>query len=175
MPILSAAGSLPWQAPSREDGKNEITKSLNYHLDDLAKKVDEAHSQLVKDRKPLTAEALRSKFLGRDFPQKIPQLLEIFRLHNKQMKELIGKEFEENTLKGYNTCLLHLTGFIRDTFKSDDRAIDLLDYNFINDFNHYLKLKCGIRPISAAKLNIPGALITKFRNSKQFVPKHFDH
>ncbi|MEO6849400.1 MAG: site-specific integrase [Mucilaginibacter sp.] len=136
---------------NREDGKNETTRSLNYHLDDLVKKVDEAHAQLVKDRKPLTAEALRDKFLGRDVPQKTPQLLEIFRLHNKQMKELIGREFEENTLKGYKTCLLHLTGFIRDTYKSDDLAIDLLDYNFINDFNHYLKLKCGIQPISAAK------------------------
>lgn len=67
------------------------------------------------------------------------------------MKELIGIEFEENTLKGYHTCLHHLTGFIGETFKSDDRAIDLLDYNFINDFNHYLKLKRGIQPISAAK------------------------
>jgi len=136
---------------NRESGKNETSKSLNFHLDDLQKRADEAHAQLVKARKAITAEALRDKFLGRDTPQKSPQLLDIFRLHNKQMKELIGKEFEENTLKGYNTCLLHLTGFIRQAYKSDDRAIDLLDYNFINDFNHYLKLHCGIQPISAAK------------------------
>jgi len=136
---------------NREGGKNETSKSLNYHLDNLQKKVDEAHTQLVKDRKTITAEALRDEFLGRDIPQKIPQLLEIFRIHNKQMKELIGIEVEENTLKGYNTCLLHLSGFIQKTYKSDDLAIDLLDYNFINDFNHYLKLHCGIQPVSAAK------------------------
>jgi site-specific recombinase XerD len=136
---------------NRESRKNETSKSLNFHLDELQKKVDETHAQLVKGRKTITAEALRDKFLGRDRPQKVPQLLEIFRLHNKQMKDLIGIEFEENTLKGYHTCLQHVTGFIGETFKSDDRAIDLLDYNFINDFNHYLKLKRGIQPISAAK------------------------
>lgn len=30
-----------------ESGKNETSKSLNYHLDNLQKKVDEAHTQLV--------------------------------------------------------------------------------------------------------------------------------
>ncbi len=136
---------------NRESGKNETSKSLNFHLDDLQKRTDEAHAQLVRDRKTITAEALRDKFLGRDRPKKVLQLLEIFRLHNKQMKELIGIEFEENTLKGYHTCLHHLTGFIGKNYKSADLTIDLLDYNFINDFNHYLKLHCGIQPISAAK------------------------
>ena len=135
----------------REDGKTESTKSLNFHLDDLQQKVHNVHAQMIREEKIITSATLRDKFLGRDLPQKEPQLLDIFRLHNSQMEELIGKEFEENTLKGYRTCLLHLTGFISKTYKSDDRRIALLDYNFINDFNHYLKLVCGIQPISAAK------------------------
>jgi site-specific recombinase XerD len=136
---------------NREDGKTETTKSLNFHLEDLQQKVHNAHAVLVKEGKNITAAGLRDKFLGRDIPQRIPQLLEIFRLHNKQMKELIGREFEENTLKGYRTCLLHLTGFIKKNYRSDDLEINLLDYNFINDFNYYLKLDGGIQPISAAK------------------------
>ncbi len=136
---------------NREDGKTEATKSLNFHLDTLQQKVLDVHTLMVKEGKAVTAASLRDKFLGRDIPQKVPQLLEIFRLHNKQMQELIGKEFEENTLKGYRTCLLHLTGFIQKNYQSNDLSINLLDYNFINDFNHYLKLQCCIQPISAAK------------------------
>lgn len=136
---------------NREGGKTESSKSLNCHLNDLQQKVHDAHALLVKEGKRITAARLRDKFLGRDIAKKAPQLLEIFRLHNKQMKELIGKEFEENTLKGYRTCLLHLMGFIKKNYKSDDLEINRLDYNFINDFNHYLKLDCGIQPISAAK------------------------
>jgi site-specific recombinase XerD len=135
----------------RETGKTEPSRSLNFHLDDLQQKVHNVHAQMVRDDDEITAASLRDKFLGRDKPQNVPQLLEIFRLHNTQMKELIGKEFEENTLKGYRTCLLHLTGYIQKKYKSDDLAIKRLDYNFINDFNHYLKLQCGIQPISAAK------------------------
>lgn len=140
---------------NREDGKTESTKSLNFHLDTLQQKVLDVHTLMVKEGKAVTAVSLRDKFLGRDIPQKVPQLLEIFRLHNKQMQELIGKEFEENTLKGYRTCLLHLSSFIKKNYKLYDLSINLLDYNFINDFNHYLKLSCSIQPISAAKyLNI---------------------
>jgi site-specific recombinase XerD len=135
----------------RETGKTEPSRSLNFHLDDLQQKVHNVHAQMVRDDDEITGAALRDKFLGRDKPQNVPQLLEIFRLHNTQMEELIGKEFEENTLKGYRTCLLHLTGYIQKKYKSDDLAIKRLDYNFINDFNHYLKLDCGIQPISAAK------------------------
>ncbi|WP_259065005.1 site-specific integrase [Mucilaginibacter sp. X4EP1] len=135
----------------RETGKTEPSRSLNFHMDDLQQKVHNVHAQMVRDDDEITAASLRDKFLGRDKPQNVPQLLEIFRLHNTQMKELIGKEFEENTLKGYRTCLLHLTGYIQKKYKSDDLAIKRLDYNFINDFNHYLKLDCGIQPISAAK------------------------
>ncbi|MDR3694789.1 site-specific integrase [Mucilaginibacter sp.] len=135
----------------RETGKTEPSRFLNFHLDDLQQKVHNVHAQMVRDDDEITAAAARDKFLGRDKPQNLPQLLEIFRLHNTQMEELIGKEFEENTLKGYRTCLLHLTGYIQKKYKSDDLAIKRLDYNFINDFNHYLKLDCGIQPISAAK------------------------
>lgn len=47
------------------------------------------------------------------------------------MEELIGKEFEENTLKGYRTCLLHLTGYIQKKYKSDDLAINDNDRIYI--------------------------------------------
>ncbi|RYE23746.1 MAG: hypothetical protein EOP45_06555 [Sphingobacteriaceae bacterium] len=147
-PLILKSGALK---TNRESGKTESSKSLNYHLDDLQQKVHNAHALLVKEGKRITAAGLRDKFLGRDIAKKAPQLLEIFCLHNKQMQELIGKEFEENTLKGYRTCLLHLTGFIQKNYKSDDFDINLLDYNFINDFNHYLKLSAAVQPISAAK------------------------
>lgn len=118
----------------RETGKTEPSRSLNFHLDDLQQKVHNVHAQMVRDDDEITAAALRDKFLGRDKSRNSPQLLEFFRLHNTQMEELIGKEFEENTLKGYRTCLLHLIGYLQKKYKSDDLAIKRLDYNFINDF-----------------------------------------
>jgi hypothetical protein len=83
----------------RENGKTESSKSLNFHLDDLQQKVHNVHAQMVRDDDEITAKALRDKFLGRDKPQKVPRLLDIFRLHNKQMEELIGKEFEKINIR----------------------------------------------------------------------------
>lgn len=68
---------------NRERGKTETTKCLNFHLDDLQQKVRNVHAIMVKEGKPITAANLRDKFLGRDVPQKVPWLLEIFWLHNQ--------------------------------------------------------------------------------------------
>jgi hypothetical protein len=107
---------------SRENGKTEVTKSLNFHLDDLVKKVDEAHAQLVKDRKKVTAENLRDKFLGRDLGEKQPKILAIFLKHNNLMESLIGKEYEPNTLKGYKTCYGHLVSYIKSKYNLADMS-----------------------------------------------------
>ncbi|HEY8784130.1 MAG TPA: hypothetical protein VIM16_21055 [Mucilaginibacter sp.] len=70
----------------RENGKTEPSRSLNFHLDDLQQKVHNVHAQMVRDDQEITAETLRDKFLGRDKPQKVPQLSEIFRLHNHKWR-----------------------------------------------------------------------------------------
>ena len=111
---------------SRESGKIESSKSLNYHLDDLQQKVHDAHAVMVKEGKPTTAVGLRDKFLGRDISQKIPQLLEIFQLHNKQMKEWIGKEFEENTLKEVTIpACFTWPALSKKTYQADNLAITI--------------------------------------------------
>jgi len=66
-------------------------------------------------------------------------LMELFTLHNKQMEEVIGNEYEDNTLKGYKTTFRHLTSYLMANYKVSDICIDALDYNFIKGFEHHLK------------------------------------
>ena len=61
---------------NRESGTKENTKLLNTYLGELAKKVEEAHTWLIKERKEITSSTLKDKFLGKE--EKKPMLMELF-------------------------------------------------------------------------------------------------
>lgn len=134
---------------NRETGTRESARLLNAYLDELEKKLEEAHVQLIKERKEVTAISLKNKFLGKE--EQKPMLLDIFNIHNRQMEELLGNEYEENTLKGYRTTISHLKGFLIAQYKAADICIDKLDFGFITGFEHYLKTAAKLEPISAKK------------------------
>lgn len=123
----------------RPTGKGESVRLLNTYLDELTRKVEEAHTQLTKERKQITSETLRDHFNGVE-PKK-PMVVELFTRHNKRIEELVGKEYEKETLKTYNTSLRHIREFVLKHYGKEDVSIDLLDYIFISEFEHYLKTK----------------------------------
>ncbi len=50
-------------------------------------------------------------------------LIQLFKDHNDKVKALIGNGFEANTLKGYNTSVKHLTGFLQKEYNKSDIEI----------------------------------------------------
>lgn len=109
----------------------------------------EAHLKLINERKKITAEILKVKFLGRE--DKALLLIELFKAHNTEMESLIGVEFEQNTLKGYQASLKHLQNYIKFNYKKSDLEIGRLDYLFIYEYDHYLKKEAGCKPVTVAK------------------------
>ncbi|TPE42103.1 Arm DNA-binding domain-containing protein [Pontibacter mangrovi] len=71
-------------------GTKAAAKSLNTYLDNLQAKVYEAHRQLVEAGLPLTAEAIKNKFLGKE--EKGRTLVEVFSEHNSKVAALVGDE-----------------------------------------------------------------------------------
>jgi integrase len=66
-------------------------------------------------------------------------LLEIFEHHNKQMKELIGQEFSPLTYERYTTSKKHTHDFMKWKYNMDDMNIKDLNYEFITDYEFWLK------------------------------------
>lgn len=133
----------------REKGTKDSTKGLNSYLDELDRQLENAHFKLINERKKITVQTLRNKFLDRE--DKAQLLIELFKDHNIKMESLIGIEFEQNTLKGYQTSIIHLQNYIKTKYKKPDIEIGRLDYLFIYDFDHYLKKEAGCKPVTVAK------------------------
>ncbi|MGZ3777272.1 MAG: phage integrase SAM-like domain and Arm DNA-binding domain-containing protein, partial [Mucilaginibacter sp.] len=142
--------SIKWNSGAgRAIGTKEEIKSLNNYLDSLQTKVRNAHQVLIDSNQVITTESLQNQFLGKT--AKSRYLIQLFKEHNAKVEALIGNGFEANTLKGYNTSIKHLTGFLEKEYGKSDIEMSQLNHAFITGFEFYLKTECKCSGVSAAK------------------------
>ena len=130
-------------------GRSADVKSVNKYLDILQAKLYDAHAELLQANLPITAELLRNKFNGQD--ERSRNLLEIVSAYHNNMKKLVGKDYVEVTVRKFHTTLLHLTGFIKWKYNTSDISLSQLKYEFITDFEFYLKTEKNIENNTVAK------------------------
>lgn len=130
-------------AVGRGIGTKEDIKLLNGFLECLQRKVYENFQTLLEEKEIITAEKIKSRLLG--CVEKPKMIIEIFKDHNDKIKELVGNGYAPLTYKRYNTSLEHTKEFIKLKFKKSDFEILKLNYEFIAEYEHYLRTirKCG--------------------------------
>jgi site-specific recombinase XerD len=128
---------IPPPLPGRASGTKEDARSLNTYLDTLQGRVYEAQRQLIADNLPVTIDKLRQRLGGEK--RKSRMLIEIFGNHNEQLRLLVDKDFAPGTLERYETALSHTVSFLQWKFKTSD--IDILDlsFEFVTEFEFWLK------------------------------------
>lgn len=112
-------------------------KSLNAYLDMLERKVHEAKARLIEAGRLITAEALKNALLG--IEEGTRTILDVFRDHNKQMEALVGTEFSPGTLERYKTSFDHTKSFIKWKYNEDDMDIRNLNFEFVTEYEFWLK------------------------------------
>tara|TARA_R110002074_G_scaffold19509_2_gene62102 strand:+ start:237 stop:1487 length:1251 start_codon:yes stop_codon:yes gene_type:complete len=118
-------------------GTTEDVKNLNRLMDAIKSKIYNHHQQLIEKNKFVTAKTLKNSYLG--IGEKEKMLIEIFKMHNNQIKKLVDKEYALNTLKRYETTLKHLKSFLASNMNIDEIPVKHINHQFITDFEFYLK------------------------------------
>ena len=118
-------------------GTKEDIKILNAYLDTLQRKVYEVYQTLLDVREMVTADKIKSHLVGA--VEKPRMLLDIFQQHNDQMKALIGNGYAPLTHRRFTTALGHTREFIHWKYNIGDYAITKLNYEFISEFEFYLR------------------------------------
>ena len=127
-----------WNVNSgRSNGTKEDVKSLNAYLDTLQTKVYEVRRQLLEKNERITAEGLRNTLKGTNGTARM--LMNIFQQHNDDVKSLIGKDFSPGTLERYKTSFEHTRSFIEWKYGVSDMDIKKLDYEFVSQYEFWLK------------------------------------
>lgn len=133
----------------RVKGKSEEAKSINSYLDILQAKLYESHAELLQANIPINAVLLRNKFNGKD--DRSRKLIEIVTAYHKNMEKLVGRDYVDITVRKFHTTLLHLTSFIKWKYNTPDISLSQLKYEFITDFEFYLKTEKNIGNNTVAK------------------------
>lgn len=114
-------------------GNDAETKSLNSYIAEVRTELHNAYRIMQIDKKLITAEAIKSKFLGIDENQK--SLLNIIQYHNDNMKDTLAW----GTAKNYYTTQKYVVEFLKEKMHTTDIFLAQLNYKFLTDFEMFLR------------------------------------
>jgi len=133
----------------RVKGSGAEARQLNAYLDTVTSKVYKLEREMVQDGIVITFESFREKWLGTTEQPRM--LMEVFQQHNDQLAALVGKEFSPATLERYNTSRDHTRAFLQWKYRITDIDIKKLDYEFVSDFEFWLKTQRNCNHNTAIK------------------------
>jgi len=137
-----------WEA-GKMKGSKEDAKTFNAYLDTLKNQLYDCHKNLLQGGADITAESLKNEFTGKG--ERDRYLVEVFKAHNNNIEKLIGMDYAKPTLTKYTTTLNHLINFLKWKYKTSDITLSKLKYEFLTDFEFYLKTEKNIDHNTTAK------------------------
>ena len=139
------ASILEWDPKGqRVTGRGEESKEINNHLSLIKSKLLNCYGKLEMRGIPITAEMLKNEYTGFAIEERPRMLLQIIQQHNKDIQTLIGKDYSRATWVKYQTTLKHITAFLKWKYGIADFDIKELNFEFITDFEFYLKSQKSI-------------------------------
>jgi hypothetical protein len=122
----------------RLNGKTEDVKAFNKYLDAVQSRIYEIFQTLVSSGVEFDGESIKARYLG--YHNGEPRtLLEVYEGHNLEFEKLVGKGLSYRTLQKYKTIKAYVTDFLNYQYALNDIELYKLDYQFIKNFEIYLK------------------------------------
>jgi integrase len=123
----------------RVRGISPEVNSTNATLDSLKVKVMQIVNQLTVQGKPFNIHTIRKMLEGNDASQ--VTLMRIYDTQLAEMKKLKGKDFAPPTIIKYANTQLRLRQYIKYKYHRSDMYLYELNYQFMKDFESFLKQK----------------------------------
>ncbi|MFC2106883.1 site-specific integrase [Bacteroidota bacterium] len=125
------------------NGQSRDAELTNKFIDSVKFKLRNIINNLNSQEIEITPEILKSEYL--DKPKKLITILAVFEKHNEYLYTLIGNGYSFGTVKHYKSSLNHLKHFIKTDYKTNDIAINKINYEFISNYDVFLRTtyKCG--------------------------------
>lgn len=114
-------------------GTNQQSKGFNKYLEQVRAKIYQSYEDLLGEDKIITAQLIKSRFLGINGERK--SLLELFEYHNKISEEKLNC----HTLRHYKVTQGYLKKFLSLKLQTTDIWLQNLNYSFIVDFEYFIK------------------------------------
>ncbi|MBS7231347.1 site-specific integrase [Flavobacterium psychroterrae] len=173
------------QKTGRAIGTKEDAKCLNFFLNSLELKIRKFADHLLDKQESLTSVKLINFVLGKTKQKNT--VMQEFQMHNDQMLALVEKnEFAIGTHVRYKISKNHVEEFMRFKYGVSDMEFNELNFEFVKDYEFYLKTVKSISNNTALKYIsnfkkivlvavdkeiIPSDPFKRFKSKKIKVPK----
>ena len=114
-------------------GTSTEVRQLNKFIEETRYKLRECYQELRMQRKLITAEAVKNLFLGEEKSENT--LCSLMDYHNENMNGVLAW----GTLKNYFTTKKYVLLFLKKNFKTNDIYLSDLSYQFITEFEFFLR------------------------------------
>jgi len=130
----------------RLTGKSNHARFINKEIDKINVAVNARYKEIKSIRGQATADEVKNSCQGAALSQET--LLKIYREHNEAFKKRVGVNRAENTYLNYRFGLVTLERFIREKCHVSDVSFRQLDYSFIENYDHFLRIDCRMMPLT---------------------------
>lgn len=134
---------------ARVKGKGRKAMDINNYLEDVRDILHQRYREIFKQFGKVSAEQLKSSFLGVGFSSST--LLNLYDKKIEQKKLLVDTSISKKTLYKYELSKKVISAFIYQKYKTKDILISEVNYEFISDYEIYLKSFCKVNHNYAVK------------------------
>lgn len=162
--------SYKWNARSgKVRGTSKEVADMNRFLDLVKNRCFQIYDELLKDGTPVSAETVVNTYLGKERKQRM--VLEVFKQHNEEMENLLGKGYSKGTLQRYNAAYAHVSDYIKHTYRKKDYPLRKVDHEFITGLEYYLKASKGLGPNTATKYLVNFKKIIRIAYANEWISR----
>ena len=133
------------QAKECSRARDKKSRDLNEFIDDAKIRLSQLFNEMEQTGKVITPKSLLSKFFGQDEDNR-KYLLEVFREHNEQCRQLIGIDYAEITIRKYERSVCILREFIQAKYEKEDLLLKEINSEFVRNFDFYMKTTKHFHP-----------------------------
>lgn len=117
---------------------NEENNYINNQVSLIKTKINQAFLYLQVNNETIAVEDIYKQFKGVKLDKELG-LIEVYNQYNQRIKKLIGIEIQLVTYNKYLESMRHLASFIIWKYKTKEIMLKDLNFNFILDYEYYLK------------------------------------
>jgi integrase len=128
---------------------NEDNNYINNQISLIKQKINQAFLYLQIKNDKIVVEDIYKQFKGVKLEKELG-LIEVYNQYNQRIKKLVGIEIQLVTYNKYLESMRHLSSFIIWKYKTKEIMLTDLNFNFILDYEYYLKTE---RKLQQSTLN----------------------
>lgn len=140
---------------------NEENTFLNAELSLIKTKINQAFLYLQMKNDTFYVDDIYMQMKGKTTKREFG-IIEVYDLYTVRINKLVGIELKLVTYKKYIESRNHLLGFVKWNFKANDFKLKDLKFNFITDYEYYLKTEKNLQQSTLNKA------IQRFRKILQY-------